>query len=353
MKTKSWTVLLAVLGLGFAAAQQAFVYTDFAEVHEPVELPGGSWTWFPDEALAGSLVDGTVRLLGVEETRRLWRGGAVTFFYRGAGSAQLAYLTRNLGYSLYYDLDVDRGRLVGWSKIDNRMERALKLERLTFVAGEVPLRAGQAPVMEGKLMARGLAADVAAEAPAPVYAGSGGGVFRYVLDRPPTLEPGVNELPFLKTDVKPVYTWRFQGSFAQVSKLSFVRGYTLTAPAELAGGLVNVRVDGVLVGQAFLRDAARGSRVQVWLGADPEGKATRNIEVLKDERKEKAYRVRTVLKNPRNEPVRIELVEFFSARQIALKLPSGAERTPQGYRLELVLKPGETRTFDYTVTLRY
>ena len=63
--------------------------------------------------------------------------------------------------------------------------------------------------------------------------------------------------------------------------------------------------------------------------------------------------MRTVLKNPRNEPVRIELVEFFSARQIALKLPSGAERTPQGYRLELVLKPGETRTFDYTVTLRY
>ncbi|HGY09125.1 MAG TPA: hypothetical protein ENK37_03585, partial [Oceanithermus profundus] len=103
MNVKRGGVLLLAAMLGLALGQQAFVYAGFAEVHEPVELPGGSWTWFPDEALAGSLVDGTVRLLGVEETRRLWRGGAVTFFYKGAGSARLAYLTRNLGYSLYYD----------------------------------------------------------------------------------------------------------------------------------------------------------------------------------------------------------------------------------------------------------
>ncbi|ADR36198.1 hypothetical protein Ocepr_0741 [Oceanithermus profundus DSM 14977] len=352
MKTKSWTVLLAVLGLGFAAAQQAFVYTGFAEIHEPIRLPAASWTWFPDAELSGSLVDGTVRLLGVEETRRVWRGGAVIFFYEGAGAAQLAYLTRNLGYSLYYDLDADRGRFVGWSKIENRLGRPLAFERLTFVAGEVPLRSGGAPVMSKS--ARGLALDAVAEAaPMPSYAGSGGGVYRYVLENPPTLEVGVNELPFLKADLDPVYTWRYQGSFAPVERIAFTRGYTFTAPAALAGGMVNVRADGVLLGQAYMQDAAKGSRVQVWLGADPEGRAERRIDVLKDERKEKAYRVRTTLRNPRSRPVRVELVEGFSARELVLKLPPGAERTPQGYRYVVTLKPGEAREFVYTVTLRY
>ncbi|WP_287372556.1 hypothetical protein [Oceanithermus sp.] len=352
MKTKSWTVLLTVLGLGFAAAQQAFVYNGFAEIHEPVRLPAASWTWFPDAELSGSLVDGTVRLLGVEETRRVWRGGAVTFFYEGAGAAQLAYLTRNLGYSLYYELDADRGRFVGWSKVENRLGRPLAFERLTFVAGEVPLRSSGAPTMAKS--ARGLVMeDVAEGAPMPSYAGSGGGVYRYVLDSPPTLEAGVNELPFLKADIDAVYTWRYQGSFAPTKRIAFTRGYTFTAPAALAGGLVNVRADGILLGQAFMQDAAKGSRVQVWLGADPEGRAARRVEVLKDERKEKAYRVRTTLRNPRGQPVRVELGEGFSARELVLKLPPGGERTPQGYRYVVTLKPGEVREFAYTVTLRY
>lgn len=355
MKARIWIVTALALGLGLALSQQAFVYTGFAEVHETVKLPGGSWTWFPDEALAGSLVDGTVRLLGVEETRRVWRGGAVTFYYRGSGTARLAYITRNLAYRLYYDLDVDAGRFTGWSQVDNALGRALRLERLTFIAGEVPLRSGAAPVMERKA-ARSIAMEDAmasVAAPAPVYAGSGGGVYRYVLADPPQLEVGRNELPFLRAAVQPVYTWRYRGGFARGERLAFERGYTFKAPAALAAGLVNVRADGILLGQAAMQDAAKGARVQLWLGADPEGKAQRRIEVLKDERKEKAYRVSTVLKNPRSVPVRVEIDERFNAREVALRLPPGAQRTPQGYRLELMLKPGETRTLGYTVTLRY
>jgi len=342
-----------VLAVGLASAQEAFVYPGFAEVHEPVGLPGGSWTWFPDADLAGSLVDGTVRLLGVDELRRVWRNGTVTFYYRGSGDAQLAYLTRNLTYGLHYDLDVDTGTLVGWARVRNGLGRALTLARLTFVAGEVPLRSGPAPAMEKS--ARALAMDVAASeaAPAPVYAGSGGGVYRYVLENPPVLEPGVNELPFLRARVQPVYTWRYQGGFARGERLAFLRGYTFEAPARLAGGVVNLRDAGVFLGQAGLQNSAVGARVQLWLGADPEGRAERRVEVLKDERKEKAYRVGTTVRNPRDVPVRVEIEEYFNAREVSLVLPKGVERTPQGYRYAFVLQPGEDRSYSYTVNLRY
>ena len=346
-------VLAAALYGAVAMAQVGYLYPGFAEVHEPLNLPPDNWTWFPDQALAGSLVDGTVRLLGVEELRRVWRGGAVTFFYQGGGAAELAYLTRNLGYGLYYDLDVDGGKLVGWAKVNNRLDKTLRFERITFVAGEVPLRAGSAPVMRKEAARAYDEMALAAPAPAPVYGGSGGGVFRYVLAGPPPFEPGVTEIPFVRKKVEPVYTWSYQGGFVRGGRVSFNRGYTFTAPAALAGGLVNLRDGGVLLGQAGMTDSASGDKVQLWLGRDPEGWAERRVQVLKDTRKEKAYRVTTVLRNRRDKPVRIELAESFSADEVSLSLPAKARRTPRGYRLELTLAPGAEYNFIYTVTLRY
>ena len=353
-KIRGFLALLAVL-LPFAAAQTAagYVYPGFAEIHETVALPEGSWTWFPSEALASSLVNGTVRLLGVEEERRVWRRGVVTFYYTGGGQATLAYLTRNLTYGLYYDLDVDRGRLVGWAQLDNRLGRTLHLDRLTFVAGEVSLREGSVPVMAKSARSYEEMA-VAAPAPqAPVFAGSGGGVFRYELAAPPPLEPGLNELPFARATVNPAYTWSYNGGFVRGDRVIFRRGYVFEAPMALAGGVVNVREGGVLLGQAEMGERAMGDRVRLWLGRDPEGKARRQVEVLKDEREEKVYRVTTSVTNPRAQPVRVEFAERFNAREIVLRLPAGAERTPQGYRLAFTLAPGEARSFVYTVTLRY
>ncbi len=355
-KRGSWLGLLFV-AVVFGAVGQAstgYLYPGFAEVHEEVALPEESWTWFPGKDLAPSLVDGTVRLLGVEETRRVWRGDAVTFHYLGAGPAQLAYLTRGVGYTLRYDLDVDRGTLVGWAKVSNRLSRPLRFARVTFVAGEVPLQGGAAPAATKARAYEGLAAVAEAmPAPTPAYAGAGGGVFRYELEDPPPFEPGVTEIPFVRAPVETTFTWRYQGGFVRADRVTFQRGYVFEAPAALAGGLVNVRDGGVLLGQVFMEDAAVGKPVRLWLGADPEGEATRRIAVLKDERKEKAYRVSTTVENPRDVPVRVEVEEYFNAREVELKLPAGAERTPQGYRWVATLRPGEVRTFAYAVTLRY
>ena len=337
-------LLLLLAWSGLALANSGYLYPGFAEIHEEVSLPASNWTWFPDSALSGSLVDGTARLLGVEELRRVWRKGVVTFYYNGSGKARLAYLTRGLGYGLYYNLDVDSGKLVGWAKVNNRLEKPLRFDELTFVAGEVPLRAGNAPVMEKSARAYDVMEVAApAAAPMPEYSGSGGGVFRYVLKDPPVFEPGVTEIPFLRASSSPVYTWSYNGGFARGSKIRFNRGYTFEAPAALAGGLVNIRDRGVLLGQTYMDEQAKGSKVQLWLGSDPEGKADRQISVLKDERKEKAYRVTTTVSNPRDTPVRVEISESFSAKEIVISLPRGAVRTTRGYRLEFTLAPEPTR----------
>ena len=354
-KQRAFLALLLLLAWGsLALANSGYLYPGFAEIHEEVSLPASNWTWFPDSALSGSLVDGTVRLLGVEELRRVWRKGVVTFYYNGSGAAELAYLTRGLGYDLYYNLDVDSGKLVGWAKVNNRLEKALRFDQITFVAGEVPLRAGNARIM--KKSARSYdAVEMAAAAPAPMpeYSGSGGGVFRYVLKDPPVFEPGVTEIPFLRASSSPVYTWSYNGGFARGRKIRFNRGYTFEAPAALAGGLVNIRDRGVLLGQAYMNEQSKGSKVQLWLGRDPEGTAERQVTVLKEERRERAYRVTTTVSNPRDTLVRVEIAEGFNAKEIVLSLPRGAERTPNGYRLEFTLAPGTDKTFTYTVTLRY
>ncbi len=335
-------------------AQTAYLYPGFAELHQPVTLPQGQWTWFPDKTLAGLLVDGTVRLLGVREERRLWRGSAITFYYEGSGEAQLAYLTRGLSYSIYYDLDVDSGSLVGWARVNNRLEQPLSFDHLTFVAGEVPLEVGGHPIMSKAARAYDkMALEAPVPAPEPVYAGSGGGVFRYELADPPVFEPGLTEIPFVRGRTEPVFTWKYSGGFVRSSWLEFQRGYTFMAPAALAGGLVNLRDGGVLLGQTYMSEHPKGEKVQLWLGRDPEGRAERRFEVLKDERKEKAYRVTTSIRNPRSEPVRVEISERFNAREVVLKLPDGAVRTPQGYSIEFTLAPGESREFMYTATLRY
>jgi len=356
--TKHKVKLLAVfalLTLGAGAwAAKGYLYPGFAEIHDDVLLPPSNWTWFPDDTLSSSLVDGTVRLLGVEELRRVWRKGAITFYYNGSGSAQLAYLTRGLGYGLYYNLDVDSGKLVGWARVSNRLQKPLRFDELTFIAGEVPLRAGNAPVMAKSARAYDvMEAAAPAAAPLPEYSGSGGGVFRYVLKDPPAFEPGTTEIPFLRASSSPVYTWSYAGGFVRGNKVLFNRGYTFEAPAALAGGLVNIRDRGVLLGQTYMNEQAKGSKVQLWLGSDPEGKAERQVTVLKDERKEKAYRVTTTVSNPRDTPVRVEINEGFSAREVSISLPPDARRTPGGYSIEFLLAPGAKRSFSYTVTLRY
>ncbi len=399
-----WMVVL----LGTVQAQETVIYRGFAELRQPQTLPQNEWIWEPGETLFQSLVPGTLRLMGVaEQSRRVqvvaqqsplaayvgkevqfywegqWRkatlvsaernlylyegrylvglpgtvaypdpsgfsaapGTKVIFRYSGGGAGTLAYLTRGLTWNLRYTLE--DGELTGWATLTNGLGRTVHLGRTDLVAGSVPLLEGgfsvPAPRPETRMLQ---AAPAAAEVADAEFVGEAAGTYRYRLPGEVTLEPGLTELPFIRTRVQPVYVWRLQTGFSTERELAFVRGFRFAAPENLAAGVVSIREQGVFVGQAATGDTAKGNNVNLMLGPDPEGRATRQVEQQARNR----FRVTTRVQNPKSYPVEVEIQEFMP-QPFTLE-GEGLERIPEGYRLRFTLAPNQSRTYTYTLTLQ-
>jgi hypothetical protein len=395
-----WGVAALAL-FGNLQAQESVIYRGFAELSQPQTLPQNQWTWSPGAALFSSLVPGTLRLLGVKETSRQiqaqassdplqayqgkkvqffwegqWReatvldaarklfmyenrilnglpgviaypdtkgfaseGPSLTFRYQGSGLAALTYVTRGVSWNLYYTLEKDQ--LIGWATLDNRLGERLQLGTTELVAGEVPLVAGQLNPSPKMLRAAPAALMDSAEAS---FVGEASGLLRYKLPGGIVLEPGLTELPFIQAKVTPVYTWRYQGGFDTNSQLSFVRGYRFKAPTNLAGGIINLRDQGVFIGQASMPDTTTANEVNLTLGPDPDGRAQRRVESLAKNR----FRISTTVKNPKTYALEVEIQEFLP-QPFTLE-GEGVERLPEGYRTKFVLEPGQSKTVTYTVT---
>lgn len=399
-------LLLWALWLNSALAQETTIYRGFAEFKHPVTLPPNAWAWEPGVTLFQNLVPGTLRILGVTELSRgieagetvdplqaykgrtvlfywegRWReaevvdpgrnlfkyegkylaglpgiiaypdlagfspaiGPRIVFYYQGSGPAVLSYLARGLSWNLSYTLE--DGDLAGWASLENSLGKPLKLGKTTLVAGVVPLALGAyAPVP--RISSKALGLSVPASAPDMAeYQGESGGVYRYRLPGEVSLQPGITELPFVRSKLKPSYYWSYQGGFNTAPEIWFERGYRFSAPENLAGGVVSVRDGGVFVGQAVMQDTAKGTLAKLSLGRDPEGRAERKAELLSGNK----YRVSTVVRNSKTYPVEVELYETFP-QPFTLQF-DGADRVPEGYRIKFVLTPGESRTLIYTVTL--
>ncbi|MGC8877561.1 hypothetical protein [Thermus sp.] len=324
---------LALLALGLSAlAQEVAVYPGFAEVKEPVDLPAGAWVFLAGEKFS-RILPGSLRLIGVEETERVFQGSAVLFRYRGEGKATLRYLYTGLSGEVFYTLE--EGQLTAWARL--RLEgEALRAERLTLFAGEVRARA----VPQAALRALSLEETPASESPF--------GLFRYELP-PRTLFPGTTELPFLRKEVDPERLLRYQGPFRAESFLPLERGYRFRAPFPLAPGGLEAVEGGLFLGQALLPATPQGEVAEVWLGQDLMARLGRKVELLAQTEKEATYRVETRLENPYPYPVHLLLAETFP-RGFRLDFP-GAVLVPEGYRLEAALKPKEARLFTYRLTL--
>ncbi|WP_298631148.1 hypothetical protein, partial [uncultured Thermus sp.] len=300
----------------------------------PVVLPPSAWAYLAGERLS-RMVPGSLRLLGVEETERVYQGTAVLFRYQGEGPATLRYLYTGLSGEVFYTLE--GATLTLWARL--RLEGGpMEARKLTLLAGEAPLL--------GMAEAKGLRMRALAEA-AP-SGESPFGLFRYGLPAR-RLEPGTTEIPALKAQVDPSRLLRYQGPFRTERFLALERGYRFKAPFPLAPGTLEVVEEGFFLGQALLPATPKGEVAEVWLGRDLEGRLERTVSLLGQSEKEATYRVETRFKNPYPYPIALLLSETFP-QPFRLDFP-GANLLPQGYRLELALKPQETRTLTYRLTL--
>jgi hypothetical protein len=325
---------LALLFLGLAMAQEVVVYPGYAEIREPVVLPPSAWVFMGGEKLA-KIPQGSLRLLGVEETERVYQGGAVLFRYRGEGPATLRYLYTGLSGEVFYTLE--EGRLTAWARF--RLEgEALEAQRLTLLAGEAPLLSPA-----GKALPQAAFRTLEGAPPEAPF-----GLFRYELPGRKLL-PGTTEIPFLKAEVALERLLRYQAPFRTEGLLPLERGYRFQAPFPLAPGVLEVSEGGLFLGQALMPPTPKGEGAEVWLGKDLEARLTRKVEQVSETEKEAGYRVETRLENPYPYPVVLLLSEVFP-RPFRLDFP-GATPLPEGYRLQATLKPREARTFVYRLTL--
>lgn len=343
-------MLLVFSGLALAGSVRVVVYPSFAEVSQEVEVKNGVLVWSPGEDVLAGLVDGGVRLVGIPEVRRVWRGGSVVFHVANDGTARLSYLTRSLGGSLSYHLDLDAGELVAWVRVQNSLTRPLVADEFWYVAGSVPLGEGGVRPASAALWQKGQRA-VEALAPEAEFVSATAGVFRYRYPERAELEPGITELAFKRGLVRPRLTWSYRGAFVRDRRLFFTRGYLFKAPWPVAAGSISLWSEGTFVGRVPVADTDEGDEVRLSLGPDPRGFAERRVEVLEENRDLARYRVSTAIKNRHREPVRVEIQETFSGREVVLKI-TGAERIPQGYRLKVDLAPGGEWTYVYEVTIR-
>ncbi|MDM7324005.1 MAG: hypothetical protein P3W93_003240 [Thermus sp.] len=329
--------LLALVLLSLSTvAQEVVVYPGFAEIKEPVVLPPGAWVYLGGERL-NRVVPGSFRLLGVEEIERVHQGGAVLFRYKGEGPATLRYLYTGLSGEVFYTLE--EGKLTLWARL--RLEGSpLEAKGLTLLVGEAPIL-GRAEV-QGLAM-RTLALETAAGSPESPF-----GLFRYPLS-PRRLETGTTEIPSLKAPVNPERLLRYQGSFRTERYLPLERGYRFRAPFSLAPGTLEVVEGGLFLGQALLPPTPQGETAQVFLGKDFEARLDRKVELVSHTDKEATYRVETRASNPYPYAITLLLEETFP-QPFRLEF-AGATLLPQGYRLELTLKPREVRTLTYRLTL--
>ncbi|GLV48154.1 hypothetical protein TJA_13100 [Thermus sp. LT1-2-5] len=324
---------LAALGLFllWALAQEVVVYPGFAEIKEPVLLPPSAWVYLAGEKLS-RMVPGSLRLLGVEEEERLFQGTTVLFRYRGEGKAWLRYLYTGLTGEVFYTLE--EGRLTAWARL--RLEgEALEAQRLVLLSGEVNLLQAKA-FPEAALRAFGETQE------------SPFGLFRYELP-PRKLLPGTTEIPFQRTEVAPTRLLRYQGPFRTEALLPLERGYRFQAPFPLAPGALEVVEEGLFLGQARLPASLEGNTAEFWLGQDLRARLQRTFRLLAQSEKEATYLVETRMENPYPYPMTLLLGETFP-KPFRLDFP-GATPLPEGYRLELPLKPKEAKTLTYRLTL--
>ena len=210
-------VFLKGLLLAQALAQTVTVYSGFAEVREPVNLPSSSWTLLAPEGLLESLVPGSLALFGVEEEARRWAPGGVVFFYKGQGRAELRYLTQAVAGSVFYVLE--DSTLSAWARVSSRLE--LSPKALFLVVGEVPILPSNQPKT---LLERSV-----------LPSEEGFGVRRYTLP-PFPIRPGTTELRFAKKEVELERVLSYEGGFSTREVLPLVRGYRFPAPFPLASG---------------------------------------------------------------------------------------------------------------------
>ncbi|WP_293915371.1 hypothetical protein [Deinococcus sp.] len=192
-----------------------------------------------------------------------------------------------------------------------------------------------------------------------------GGLYRFKLAGPfmlpagetltlPFAAPQISEFTRYATLGNDNQNWRYD-SFQARSSGVLERGYRFRVSQNLPGGLITVRDEGRVAGQAELTETASGQLVELMLGRDPDVRYTRSAELIGTERRSNpsrdidTYRVSYTFESSKAVAWPVEVSDYFRARTLKF---DGAELSGNGYATTTAIVPaGGKVTKTFTVVL--
>lgn len=275
------------------------------------------------------------------------------------GRSNLSYLTRALSWSPRYTLTVngDNARLTAWADIKNAGATAYNVPEMTLVAGQINLEQ-VTPVQNFQTNQVAPQALARADAPANVEAvGESAGlqIFKY----PKALALGggaTTSVPFVNSNVQLERILDYTGFFNEAPRqvLPMQRLYAVRGDNDLPAGVVTVREDNRVVGQARIGDTPKAERANLFLGSDFDLRLTRTVQVLERTSKLAKYKVNFNLTNTKTRAVSIRLRENLGGNYTldTASFPN-LRRETQGLNSSTTLAPNAKFEGSYTITYRF
>jgi hypothetical protein len=297
---------------------------------------------------------GTVIYLSLEGVRFAptysWR------FQGNGGPASITYLTRGLSWSPRYTLNVtDRAELESWADVRNQSNLAYSAPNLTLMAGEVNLMTNAQP--EGVAFAAPAIARASDAAPKVEASGESAGLQTFKYPAAVTLPArSTTTVPFLQTRVSLERVLEYVSGFNPTPRqvLPLNRVYTIKAEADLPAGLVTVREDGRVVGQARVPDAPKAEGASFSLGADFDLRLTRTVQQLERTKTTARFKVAFSLVNTKTRQVTVRLRELLGQGwTLEQTVMPSLKRDAEGLSSEAKLAPGARLEASYTVLYKY
>jgi len=411
------TIAAAGIALPSARAAELSLYYNFAEVRDAVTLSGGRFDWIPSADVGSFLIPGSLELEypellnmtllplssslleafeGREVLLKIGEAAPVkakviradiglfeingqyvqasasqviypslegvrfaptySWQYGGTGGkANLTYLTKALSWSPRYTLTIkdDAAALSAWADIANASKLEYNAPNAALIAGQVNIVANEDGFNRPQMPA--FASRI--ESDSVQASGELGGLQTFKYAKPVMLLPKTTtSLPFINTKATLERILEYRSGFNPTPKqvIPLQRVYNVKTDSDLPGGVVTIREDGRVVGQARMGDNPKAEPATLNLGADFDLRLTRTVQTIERTQKSAKYKVNFSLTNTKTRAVTVRLSENlgenFTLEQTVLP---ALRRVEGGFTSQVTLQPNQRLEASYVVTYKY
>jgi hypothetical protein len=241
----------------------------------------------------------------------------------------------------------------------NSTKRDYKIKHTELFGGDIQLQQSQ-NCSSGYLTCCCYSSD---ETPKIESQGELSGLYFYSIDQSFVLvQQSTFSLPFVKTNIKLEKYFSLTNYFQeQTQKGKFKRKYQIQSDSFLPKGIVTVREDGRVVGQAQLLDLSKDQKQDLDCGNDPDVTFIRDINILSQKRHSASYFIRLTIKNSKSKSIKYEYKEIFSSSKFTInpknvneQLNNQIQSTHEGMTIiEEHFKSNDEQIFQYEISLEY